>query len=127
MQKTINRSGGRNMAHRIITEATPRDKTFHCCQLGQLMVEARRKQGIDREELAKRLNLCTQYLEAIENGESQPSTDMCGQIARKLRLNPDHVMLAAGHAPVDVLLILRAYPHLCETLRRLKLNYSGFN
>ena len=53
---------------------------------GQVIREAREREGLSREELAKRLHIREGYLQKIEDGELTPTDDVAKKLERALKI-----------------------------------------
>lgn len=76
---------------------------------GDIVVEARKKQGLTQKQLAALLvkedgqPISPQYLHDIEKGRrNPPSGSLMVQLARRLRLPADYLQFAAGQLPDDL-------------------------
>jgi transcriptional regulator with XRE-family HTH domain len=88
-------------------------------ELGITLRDQREKKDLSLRELGQLMGLSKQYLAAIEVGEGRASAEICQLLAHHLGLDPDVVLLLAGHVPEDVLELLRENPQAgCALLRR---------
>ena len=73
---------------------------------GELVADARKKQGLSQREFAAKIQVSTTYLSDIENGRRNPTgEDLIGKIAKALGMTEqekDHLCLVAGAVPEDI-------------------------
>jgi len=77
---------------------------------GGLLLEARERAGLKRDDLAKRVGLDVSHLFRIETGGRRPSRDSALALAVALSLDDDAVnkmLVAAGYAPIPALEAVR--------------------
>ena len=59
--------------------------------LGSIIKDARKKQGLTREQLAEKVNITPRYLISIENEKKKPSYDVLFKIIRELAIMSDAI------------------------------------
>jgi transcriptional regulator with XRE-family HTH domain len=79
-------------------------------EFGEVLRELRAKNGLSIKRLAPELGVTYSYLSKLENGETRPSADLVGRIARFFRYDTDQLLISAGRVPDEILEILRANP-----------------
>ncbi|WP_460829882.1 helix-turn-helix domain-containing protein [Nocardioides hungaricus] len=70
---------------------------------GALIREWRQRRRLSQLELASRADVSTRHLSYIETGRSRPTTAMVARLCDHLEVplrEQNHVLLAAGHAPI---------------------------
>lgn len=90
-------------------------------RLGMLLREQRKYLGLGLRELAAAARISPTYLSRVETGKesSPPSEDVLLRLARRLALEPDAVLTAAGRLPADIERWLLSSPKLVPALRGL--------
>lgn len=76
---------------------------------GEVLVEARKKQGLSQKDLASMLvkedgrHISPQYLHDIEKGRrNPPPANLMYQLSQYLKLPADYLAFAAGQLPADL-------------------------
>jgi len=79
-------------------------------QLGAVLRSAREARGWTLEQLSKRLHVTKGYISRLEGGKARPAVEMVETLARTLRIDPNPILILAGHIPQDLGEILRSHP-----------------
>lgn len=79
-------------------------------QLGALLRSARESCGWTLEQLSKRLHVTKGYLSRLEGGKARPTVRMAETLARMLQIDPNPILILAGHLPQDIEAIFRNHP-----------------
>lgn len=87
-------------------------------QLGTLLRSEREARGWTLEHLAKRLKVTKGYVSRLEGGKARPAVRMIEALAKTLQIDPNPLLLLAGHIPTDVGEILRSHPVEATTVLR---------
>ncbi len=87
-------------------------------RLGSFLRTSRESQGLTQEQLSKRLKVTKGYISRLERDKAKPAIAMLQSIAEELSLNPNHLLMLAGHLPKDLGEILRSYPVAAATVLR---------
>ena len=76
---------------------------------GQVIAEARKKQGLSQKDLASRIKkengtpISSQYLNDIERDRrNPPSEHILSQLAEELKLSLDYLHILSGKVPEDI-------------------------
>ena len=85
----------------------------------------RRQEGISIKGLAPELGVDYTYLSKLENRKATPSEDVVGRVATYFDYDKDHLLLAAGKIPADVLEILRGNPEEAIAFLRSRFSDAG--
>ena len=70
------------------------------------------------EQLATRLKVTKGYVSRLEGGKARPAVRMIEALAKTLQIDPNPVLILAGHVPADVTEILRSHPVEAPTMLR---------
>lgn len=62
-------------------------------EMGNRVMESRKKKGYKQESLAKQLNISTSYIGKIETGKNTPSIDLLVEMASLLDVSLDYLVL----------------------------------
>lgn len=87
-------------------------------QLGVLLRSERESRGWTLEQLAKRLKVTKGYVSRLEGGKARPAVRMIEALAKTLQIDPNPILIRAGHIPADVSQILRSHPVAAPTVLR---------
>jgi site-specific DNA-methyltransferase (adenine-specific) len=87
-------------------------------QLGALLRSERETRGWTLEQLAKRLKVTKGYVSRLEGGKARPAVRMIEALAKTLQIDPNPILILAGHIPADVSKILRSHPVEAPTVLR---------
>src|SRR3970040_547758 len=87
-------------------------------QLGALLRSERKTRGWTLEQLAKRLKVTKGYVSRLEGGKARPAVKMIEALAKTLQIDPNPILILAGHIPADVSKILRSHPVDAPTVLR---------
>jgi transcriptional regulator with XRE-family HTH domain len=92
---------------------------------GQMIRQARLARGFNQKDLAAKLrksdgeSISPQYLNDIEHDRrNPPSSDIVQQLARRLDLNEDRLMVAANRFPDDIRELGLKKPEILEQVFR---------
>jgi HTH-type transcriptional regulator, competence development regulator len=77
---------------------------------GSILRQLRDNSGTGIKRLAPELGVSYTYLSKLENGVTVPSDEFIERVAKYFHYNKDHLLLAAGKVPPEVLEILRENP-----------------
>lgn len=75
--------------YKVIITFNDGDRYINRKRIGQLIADARRKQGLTLRELAERSGVSYQNITKIENGKYNVSIDILGKLCRALDLKID--------------------------------------
>ncbi len=71
-------------------------------RIGKKLKQFRKKKGWTLEEMGKHVSLFPQVLQHYENGDWAISTDLLNELARKLNIPPNELLLENGSLPAQV-------------------------
>jgi transcriptional regulator with XRE-family HTH domain len=77
---------------------------------GRLLRDLRRESGLSIKRLAPQLGVTYSYVSKLEHGATLPSEDLVYKAAKYFSADPDHLLLAAGRVPPEILRILQEHP-----------------
>lgn len=100
-------------------------------QIGRNIREARLAAGFTQEQLAERVDISSSFLSRVENGASMPSVSTIGEIAEKLGIRPERLLMMevqrAGYDECDTQLLYllsqstkHEKQHLCKYIMLLR-------
>ncbi len=87
--------------------------------LGDRIRQARERSGVRLRALAAELGISPSYLSDIENGKRTPAHRLLVEICRRLRLDLDELLAAAGKLDPETRRYLRRSPAAARLLRRI--------
>jgi len=87
--------------------------------LGDRIRQAREQSGVRLRALAAELGISPSYLSDIENGKRTPAHRLLVEICRRLRLDLDELLAAAGKLDPETRRYLRRSPAAARLLRRI--------
>ncbi len=90
---------------------------------GSLLRKLRDESGSGIKRLAPDLGVSYTYLSKLENGATAPSNEFIERVAKYFSYDKDHLLLAAGKVPEEILEILRENPD--EALQFLKERFGA--
>ena len=79
-------------------------------RLGTFLRSERESRGWTLEQLAKRLQVTKGYLSRLEGGKAKPAARLIGRIAKIWQIDPNPLLILAGHVPAEVREILLSNP-----------------
>jgi transcriptional regulator with XRE-family HTH domain len=77
---------------------------------GTILRRLRDSRGGGIKRLAPDLGVTYTYLSKLENDITAPSEDFIARVAQHFNYSKDHLLLAAGKVPPDILRILQDHP-----------------
>lgn len=95
-------------------------------QLGPRLRSARESLGWTLEQLSKRLHVTKGYVSRLEAGKARPAVKMVEKLARTLRIDPNPILILAGHIPRDLGEILRSHPVEAASVLRESFGSSAY-
>ena len=87
-------------------------------QLGTVLRSERESRGWTLEQLARRLQVSKGYVSRLEGGKARPAAKMIERLAKSWQIDPNPLMILAGHIPADVREILQSHPVEAPTMLR---------
>src|SRR5574341_1153874 len=96
-------------------------------QLGALLRSARESRGWTLDQLSKRLHVTKGYISRLEGGKARPAVQMVETLARTLRIDPNPILILAGHIPQDLGEILRSHPVEAASVLRESFGNSTYS
>lgn len=107
------------------------DKAEFERQIGRNIREARLAAGFTQEQLAEKVDISSSFLSRVENGASMPAVSTIGEIAEKLGIRPERLLLTevqqSGYDEYDSQLLYlisqstrREKRHLCKYITLLR-------
>jgi site-specific DNA-methyltransferase (adenine-specific) len=94
-------------------------------QLGALLRSAREAQGWTLEQLSNRLHVTRGYLSRLEAGKARPAVKRVEELAKILQIDPNPILILAGHLPQDLGAILRSHPVEAASILRESFGHSA--
>lgn len=82
----------------------------HMVELGQRLRTARLACGWTQIQLAKRLRVSKGYISRLEGGKARPAKQLIQRLAKACAMDPDLLLILAGHLPADLRGILNQHP-----------------
>lgn len=79
-------------------------------QLGTFLRSERESRGWTLEQIAKRLQVTKGYISRVEGGKAKPAAKLIELLAKTWQIDPQSLLILAGHIPADVREILRSHP-----------------
>ncbi|MDR1271868.1 MAG: helix-turn-helix domain-containing protein [Clostridiales Family XIII bacterium] len=70
--------------------------------LGDILKEARKKQGLTLSALGKQVGVTAGYISNLEHNRLEPSLSVLSDLAEKLNIPPSHLLFGGDEAPVVV-------------------------
>ena len=119
------------LRHMKNARKTRTDRELHSTaqELGTLLRSERESRGWTLEQLARRLRVTKGYLSRLEGGKARPAVGMIERLAKTWQIDPNPILILAGHIPADVREILRHHPIEAPTVLRESFaqgaSYSG--
>ena len=96
-------------------------------QLGALLRSERESRGWTLEQLARRLQVSKGYVSRLEGGKARPAVKMIERLAKTWQINPNSLVILAGHIPADVREILRSHPVEAPNVLRESFGEGAYN
>ena len=79
-------------------------------QLGAFLRAERESRGWTLEQVAKRLQVTKGYISRLEVGKAKPAAKLIELLAKTWQIDPNPLLILAGHIPADLREILRSHP-----------------
>ena len=79
-------------------------------QFGAFLRAERESRGWTLEQLAKRLQVSKGYISRLEGGKAKPAAKLIELLAKTWQVDPNPLLILAGHIPADLREILRSHP-----------------
>ena len=95
-------------------------------QLGTLLRSEREACGWTLEQVAKRLKVTKGYISRLEGGKARPAVRMIDALAKTLQIDPNPLLILAGHIPADIGDILRSHPVEAPAVLRKSFGDGGY-
>ena len=90
----------------------------HQGDVASLIRDLRKQKGQSLRSAARDLGVDPSHLARVESGEKALSASLGDRLSDYYDVNPDHVYIAAGRIPPDIVGILLQHPEEFEAMRK---------